>query len=432
MPNFPISYDNVDGASDYYATQLMTPGGENGKHAAYGGYLRDRPAPRAPLAGDWKTADLNTDIAQARSAGIDGFSVDIILPSTQSDVPLKLQAAAAATGNGFSIMPIADMAGPLGGLSPAAFVDEFARYLVSPAVTRLPDGRPVLSAFLAERQNVAWWTTVLTQLAGKIGKQVAFVPILLDANTHLETFAPISYGLSAWGGARSPGAADPGSSARGTLVDLTRRAHAAGRIWMAPIFFQDNRPSQGRFDEAVGSAALRNTWKIATDQSAEWTQMITWNDYAETTSFAPSLKHRWALLDLNAYFLTTFKWGPPTIVRDMVYVVHRTQSFAARPVYPTQRLMYPGPGSNAPQDTIEVVAFSTAAGYGAVAVSGAITPCSIPGRGVTTCNFPLGTGDIAAGIFRDNTWVAVTFSSNQVTSTPYVQDEQYVVASSGR
>ncbi len=44
---YPISLDNQDGASDYYARNYLTAGGESGKHAAYGGLLRDRPQPRA-------------------------------------------------------------------------------------------------------------------------------------------------------------------------------------------------------------------------------------------------------------------------------------------------------------------------------------------------------------------------------------------------
>ena len=47
IPSFPISIDNKDSDQDYYATQYLTVRGENGIHAAYGGYLRDRPLPRA-------------------------------------------------------------------------------------------------------------------------------------------------------------------------------------------------------------------------------------------------------------------------------------------------------------------------------------------------------------------------------------------------
>src|ERR1700722_1064648 len=81
MPNFLISIDNKDSGQDYYATQYLTVHGENGLHAAYGGYLRDRPLPRAiGDRTDWQLADLETEIGQAKSVGIDGFAVDVIVP----------------------------------------------------------------------------------------------------------------------------------------------------------------------------------------------------------------------------------------------------------------------------------------------------------------------------------------------------------------
>jgi len=52
---FPISIDNLPASEDYYTTQYINPYGENGKHAAYGGYLRCRPPPRAPVnSTDWE------------------------------------------------------------------------------------------------------------------------------------------------------------------------------------------------------------------------------------------------------------------------------------------------------------------------------------------------------------------------------------------
>src|SRR5271163_5102182 len=76
MPGLPISIDNKDGDEDYYAKQYLTTNGENGKHAAYGGFLRDRPLPRAHSnLPDWQLADLRTEIGQAQSVGIDGFAV---------------------------------------------------------------------------------------------------------------------------------------------------------------------------------------------------------------------------------------------------------------------------------------------------------------------------------------------------------------------
>ena len=112
MPSLPISIDNKDGAQDYYATEYRTPGGEDGKHAAYGGFLRDRPLPRAHSdRPDWKSVDLLTEISQAKSVGIDGFAVDVFTTRAESDVTDLILRAAAAEKD-FAIMVTADVTGP--------------------------------------------------------------------------------------------------------------------------------------------------------------------------------------------------------------------------------------------------------------------------------------------------------------------------------
>src|SRR5689334_9179654 len=71
MPNFPVSIDNKPAATDYYTAEYLNPTGEGGRHSSYGGYLMDRPLPRAPLADpDWRNLDLRSEISQAKSVGI--------------------------------------------------------------------------------------------------------------------------------------------------------------------------------------------------------------------------------------------------------------------------------------------------------------------------------------------------------------------------
>lgn len=54
---YPISLNNKAGADDYYTKNYLNPAGESGKHAAYGGLLRDRPFPGrcCPATGSWPT-----------------------------------------------------------------------------------------------------------------------------------------------------------------------------------------------------------------------------------------------------------------------------------------------------------------------------------------------------------------------------------------
>jgi Glycosyl hydrolase family 71 len=427
MPNFPISIDNADPGADYYATHLLNPTGEGGIHAAYGGLIRDRPLPRPPLPGaDWRDVDLRTEINQAKSVGIDGFAVDIILPRATSDVPMRMLAAAKTVG-GFAVLPTADMAGPLNTLSAQVFAAEFAPYLSAPAAFRLADGRPVLGAFYAEGQPVAWWTAVLAELKSSHGLTVAFVPTFLDAPANMDAFAPISHGFGNWGG-RNPNAVPTVALAPPYPVNLVQRAHALGKIWMQPVAYQDNRPREGIYDESANGTTVRNMWQIAIDQQAEWVQLITWNDYAETTQLAPSVVQGHRMLDMNAYWLARYKFGQtPRVLRDALYVSHRIQPVGARPTFPQSRLMGLRPGSIAGRDAVEVVSFAVAPSTLQVMIGSTSGSCVVP-AGLGVCTFPLQPGGVVAGLWRDGRWTAIAQSPLAVTATPYVQDLQYTVA----
>ncbi|MUL83984.1 MULTISPECIES: glycoside hydrolase family 71 protein [unclassified Mycolicibacterium] len=424
VPNFPISIDNVDGDDDYYQRQYLAPEGEGGIHASYGGLLRDRPLPRKRIdQPDWQIADFATEIGQAKSVGIDGFAIDAIKPRAQSDVVDKLLAAAAQKGD-FDILITADISGPLSGLSVEEFVADISTYLAAPAAYRLADGTPVLSAFAAERRKPEWWAAVLAALTAKLRTKVAFVPVFVDVSDNIAEYDSISYGFSAWGG-RSPRGMALSNHARGSPSDLINQAHLRGKIWMQSIPFQDSRPRSGIFEESLNGMTNRMAWQLAIENGAEWVQLITWNDYAESTAMAPSVAHGWRMLDLNANDIATFKWGkPPRITRDAIFVSYRIQPVAALPAYPETLLMRPGPDTAEPWDAIEVVSFATAPGRIEVVAGDELTTCSAPvGRG--TCLAPLRLGSFTVTMTRDGVVVASAQADVPVVDPPFVQDLQY-------
>src|SRR6186713_3368986 len=66
FPPYPISLDNLDSAVDYYSTQYLNPGGQEGQYSEFGGMLRDRPLPRAPRSAvNWRELDLMQEVSQA-------------------------------------------------------------------------------------------------------------------------------------------------------------------------------------------------------------------------------------------------------------------------------------------------------------------------------------------------------------------------------
>ncbi|MDF0531088.1 glycoside hydrolase family 71 protein [Tsukamurella sp. 8F] len=426
LPHFPVSIDDQPAATDYYTTQYLAPAGEEGRHLAHGGYLRDRPRIRPPLDRDWRLTDLESEVRTARNAGIDGFTVDVIAPDLDLAVLTDLETAASRVGR-FVIVPTIDMDGALGRESPATIADRLAGSLRSASAYHLPDGRPVLSAYRAERQSPAWWRSTLDEFAARLTRPVAFVPVLLDADRNLEAFAPISYGLGSWGGSRDPQTTDPDRRVRGSTVDLARRAHRLGRIWMSPIAFQDYRPDADLYYEAGGTETLDNMWAAAEDSNAEWAQLITWNDYAESTAFAPTQRSGHALLDLDAYRRAGFRSGPPEITRDRLFLVHRTQFATPAPSIVQTALAHTPAGTTAPVDVAEAVTLTTAPATVVITVGGRRTRCSVP-AGPGHCIAPLAAGAVSAELERDGRVGVRTRSPEQVISTPRYQDLTYVVA----
>jgi Glycosyl hydrolase family 71 len=427
VPWLPVSVDNLPAEQDYYTTQYLNPYGEGGVHAAYGGYLRDRPLPRDPINDpNWRFLDLVTEINQAKSVGIDGFAVDIVEPTSQYATIVNLLNAAQSTGD-FQIQVTPDMSGPLNTYTSQQFAAAFAPLLTAPASQRLDDGRVVLGAFAAEAKPASWWGDTFTVLHDDYDVDVAFVPTFLNAYAYMDSFAPISYGFSSWGG-RNIVTTDPDSTFPGLSTYLTQHAHELGKIWMAPVAFQDNRPRSGVYEESNNTLSNSQSWEGAIDDNAEWVQLITWNDYAEMTAMAPSVEHGYRMLDMQAYNIAQFKYGiDPTVVRDALYVSHRDQFAASESTYPETMPMQLAPGTPAPVDIVDVVVFATAPATVIANIGGVIYSCDV-GAGRTRCSFPLHTGDVIVGLERDGVMQTMVQSPYTVTNTPEVQDLQYHIA----
>ena len=425
VPWMPISIDNLPSEVDYYSIHLMDPAGENGIHASYGGYMRDRPLPRNPMDDpDWRYHDALTDVTQAKSVGIDGFTVDITMPSTQNEAINNLLRAAQATP-GFSIQPQADLASDvLARMTPAQFASTFAPYLSSDGAFHLSDGRVVLSAFYAERQTTSWWNSALNTLRTNYDLDVAFVPTFLHPHLYMTEFAPISYGFGNWGG-RNTSTVNPDNTGPNSQVDVVRTAHELGKIWMQPIAFQDNRPRAGIFEEPYNSQTNANGWEIATNEGAEWVQLVTWNDYAEGTAMAPSAQHGWTMLDMQAYSIAQFKYGSaPTVVRDALYISHRSQMADAESTYDESKPMQIRPGTPAPVDNVEIVVFTTAPATVWATIGGVTSSCAA-GAGRSVCNFALRPGEVVVSLERDGVIEALIQSPFSVTDAPDIQDMDY-------
>jgi hypothetical protein len=256
------------------------------------------------------------------------------------------------------------------------------------------------------------------------GVRVAFVPTFLDWQRSAAAFAPISYAFSSWGNS---------SPALNQYLDRhAPKSHAMGKPFMAPVRVQDMRPRGGLFEEADNTETLRQTWMAAIAGGADWITVPTWNDYSEGSSIAPSAQHGWSYLDISAYYLSWWRTGKaPAVVRDAVYLTHRTQKVAARPQFPQQRLMLAREGSSTPRDTVEALVYLTAPAQVTVTVGTQRYTWSAP-AGQSAHTVPLGTGTVSAVVVRGGRTTASVTSPYRVVATPLVQDLQYHAVSSLR
>lgn len=426
FPPYPISLDNRAAAEDYYTREYLAPDGEQGRHAAYGGLLRDRPLPRTVSSvADWELQDLETEVRRAVTAGIDGFTVDLLglEDSDYWSTVVELLRAAHEVDPRFRIILMPDATSPAVA-DPAALAAAVAGLSSTyPSLFRLADGRLVVSPFAPENAGAAWWSGWVDLMRTRYGIDVALVPCFVQQDPDTASaFASFSYGLSDWGD-RSP-ALNQDLSAPMAL------AHAWGRIWMQPVSLQDQRPDQQVYDEAENTANLRQTWTAAID-GADWVQLATWNDYSEGSEIAPSAHLGRSPLDISSYYATRFKTGVwPAVVHDVIYLSHRVQFARARPS--AQPLpMRLRDGSSSPRDDVEVLAFLTAPATVAIEVGGSTYRFRV-GAGVHAVTAPLGAGEVSARVLRGAEVVTAVESPFRVVSSPVVQDEGYYFVGSGR
>jgi len=397
---YPVSLDNAAPANDYYNRNYLSKTGESSKWAAQGGLLRQRPLGRTPTANAaWLQLNMEAEIKAAMARGITGFTFDVmsVAEATGSNSPLqRMLAAALAVDSRFKIMVMPDMTTLRGNTS--AVVQIIAAVASSPTAYRLSDGRLVSSAFDAGLDSAAWWTSVLNQLKAK-GINVAFVPVFLSWQGSVEAFAPISYGISDWGTATASSAsvmqADP---------DIVQSAY--GKIYMMPIETQQYRPKDFTYWEAGNSAAFRNGWMSAINGDADWVQLVTWNDFSESSQISPytdaTLKRNigTGYYDMNAFYAAWFLTGQkPTITHDVLYYFYRREPGTA--AGPAQSQLDTNVTHTVEND-IELVAFLTAPGTLNITIGGK-TYTQNAAAGITSFKIPAQPGVPLFALSRSGT-----------------------------
>lgn len=408
FPAFPVSYENVSPDADYYATEYLDPNGEGGKHKSYGGFLRNRPMPREVIRStDWEIRDFEREIETAQSFGIDGFVVDIIeIEGGYWERVVGLVQAADRMDSGFKIILGLDMNTLPSTLDVSQLAEALDGIARSPSLLRDSAGAVVLAPFAAENRTPEWWRGFLTA-GNDRGTDFSLILVFVDVADNLKKYSSVAAGFGNWG------AKDPVSIR--LEADYAAAAHAMGKLWISPVVAQDYRPSQQVYAEAANTGALRASWSKAERDQADLVQLVTWNDYAESTAIAPSVASGTGLLALNSYFAREFDSGvTPTITKDQVFVSYR-RCFAGY-VGTGQTDVTHRIGIQPAVDEVEIVAFLTQPALLEWNV-GSDSYSKRLAAGLVVERVPLSTGEITAELSRDGETVG------QLRSRVFIQGE---------
>jgi hypothetical protein len=392
---FPLSIGNQPAATDYYNTQYLAPGGEGGVHAAYGGYLRQRPlpVPVQPAAANYLAVNMQTEVQMAIARGITGFCFDIL---SQADATpgtgalQRLLTAAEIVDPRFSIIPMLDISSLTTALTPAEGAAIIQAVAQAPNLYRLWDGRIVVAAFAASLQTLAWWQSLIGIL-NAAAIDIALWPVFLGAPNDAGALNPVAYGVGAWGTAIP--------SAAAALPAGVAAANAEGLRYLLPVLPQQFRPKSQIFWESSNSVAFRNAWMSAIQGGAAAVQVITWSDFSESGQIQPYTDATLALnigtgfYDLNAYYASWYATGiQPTITQEVLYWFYRRMaSTAAHPNQMDNFTCFETEESN-----IELVAFLMEPGT--LSING--TTMAAP-AGITSFKVPTTPGNPAFSLERN-------------------------------
>jgi hypothetical protein len=428
----PRSLDNSP-TPDYYDREYLRVDGENGKHAAYGGYLRDRPLPRAPIARDYEFADAQWDIQTALRMGADGFFVNITgIEGPTWERYRKLLAAAGTLDTEFFLIPMIDTTGGTMGVRTPSEIAQALSLFVGRRSSYYERGKFLLACFNADAFDVQRWQEIIAAMETINQVKVSFVAILLDPIQEAITrYAPISDYLGNWVIGADPAALAASDSTAGRAPGLARNA---GCKWVGTSHTQIVVPyTEHYFDEAANSSALRQSWSKIIQEGADHVQCVTWCDFSEGGQLTPSVARGWSSLALTAYYVERYKFGKfPPIVRDALFLSHRNEPLdgvsyqSGQTILMTQTQRF----SMTPvQDRVEALTYLTAPADVTVSIGGVRYQYQAPaGEWVRT--FPNALGTISGWFSRNGRVLGQVTSPFHVTNRPVSQDRQYFFVSS--
>lgn len=296
-----------------------------------------------PLLGNDQTVDdYKREIAQAKAAGIDGFGVDVSYwPKVRRASTNVDRLFDAADQSNFKLFIVADQGNPKGGLTTAQFMDLLLRFGNRPSYYKY-EGKAFVSTYMGE----ANWISQIRKLAFRSGNPIYLVPYLgLRNRSALNAFADdprlsvMIPKLSDIDGYFSFFAYGSAAHQRDIMEKLSKALKASGKTYMPGLVPYYRRASPRLWvDDGQGMSKIISGLNAANDLDAEWVQIGTWNDWAESTYVQPFTANevdsgtgRWKgllnhgpMLTFLAPFIRMYKTGMmETPSRDQAILMYR-------------------------------------------------------------------------------------------------------------
>jgi hypothetical protein len=396
--------------------------------AQVGGRVRDRAISNLYNAGNRSLPDQAAwEIAVARRAGVDAFAFYGGVPGGEGRV---MEYMRAAKGTGFKITFCSH--GERGRRQPEA-VASLRRLIEADRdldVLLRVDGKLLLLTY-----GGLWGNSVEEMIAkrrefeAQIGTPmlVMYMPLAVTAhgpNLHRPERWPEVYAAERERlGKLLQGGFDGLSP---FLVTSSDQAEADARFWgdvcrehgkmyFAPINFQYQKP-QGSH-APVADSIWRRAWSVA-HAGAAGVQLITWNDWGETTSLAPGVNANYGLYDLLREEAAAFKAGKaPEIAVDQAWALYYRYPSDAEPrlYHPPSPRKFRGPE----HDYIWVITSLTAPAT--VICEGRGEREAPAGRSMVS--FPLTPGPVRIVITRDGKTIQTVSPPEVVTDQPWRPDD---------
>lgn len=294
------------------------------------------------------------EIQEAQAAGIDGFALNVgAWDASQAYYQTRvglIYTAAEQLGTGFKLFFSVDFENATNTVS---MVEQYANRTNSFHY----QGKLVLSSYGHNNVPAAGWTGVdwTNAIIGRLvkdGYPVFFVPHFFpspvqelpgysDAQYILQTYGNLLDGLFLFAAAGLPGTLAQCNS------NYTAAVHATNKLSMAsvsPHYWGCVQTSLGRrYFESDGAEGLDLQWRSIIQNQPDWVEIVTWNDWNESTylcpiddpavyfpGLTPKRNPHVGYLELSKHYITWYKTGTePIINRDGVLAYYRVHPKSA-------------------------------------------------------------------------------------------------------